>query len=58
MMMKVNKDFSFESKTFKDQTNQKVQDWEQLMWTYQQALPFAEPGEKWVLMKKNLNFRE
>lgn len=46
MMMKVNKDFSFESKTFKDQTNQKVQDWEQLMWTYQQALPFAEPGEK------------
>ncbi|MCH5721182.1 hypothetical protein [Niabella hibiscisoli] len=22
------------------------------MWKYQQALPFARPGEKWVLMKK------
>jgi L-rhamnose mutarotase len=29
-----------------------VQEWERLMWTYQQSLPFAEPGEKWVLAEK------
>jgi len=23
-----------------------------LMWKYQQALPSAKPGEKWVLMEK------
>jgi L-rhamnose mutarotase len=29
-----------------------VMQWEKLMWEYQQALPTAKPGEKWVLMKK------
>jgi len=29
-----------------------VQEWEKLMWKYQQALPKAKPGEKWVLMNK------
>lgn len=58
MIMSVNKEFSFESKAAADQQNQKVQEWEKLMWAYQQALPFAKPGEKWVLMKKIFNFRE
>jgi L-rhamnose mutarotase len=26
--------------------------WEKLMWEYQEALPTARPGEKWVLMNK------
>jgi hypothetical protein len=30
----------------------KVQEWEQLMWTYQQAVPGAKKGEKWVLMDR------
>ena len=35
-----------------DANNKKVQEWEALMWKYQQALPHAKPGEKWMVMKK------
>ena len=52
MIMEVNDDFSFEKKQRADESNDKVQRWEQLMWKYQQALPNAKPGEKWVLMDK------
>jgi L-rhamnose mutarotase len=44
--------FSLESKAKLDAENPKVQEWETLMWTYQQPLPFAKPNEKWVLMTK------
>ena len=50
MIMEVNEDFSFERKNQADLANPKVQEWETLMWTYQQALPQAKPGEKWILM--------
>ena len=52
MIMEVNDTFSFETKSKADVTNPKVQEWETLMWKYQQALPFAKPGEKWVVMDK------
>ncbi len=52
MNMEVNEDFSFEAKNKADASNPKVQEWENLMWEYQQALPFAQPGEKWVLMEQ------
>ncbi|WP_293785272.1 L-rhamnose mutarotase [uncultured Pedobacter sp.] len=52
MIMETEDDFSFENKAIMDASNPKVQEWETLMWNYQQALPFAKPGEKWVLMKK------
>lgn len=52
MIMEVNTDFSFEAKAKADSGNEKVQEWEQLMWTFQQPLPCAKPGEKWVLMDK------
>jgi L-rhamnose mutarotase len=52
MIMEVNAGFSFEKKAAADAGNQKVQDWEKLMWKFQQPLPFAKPGEKWVLMDK------
>jgi L-rhamnose mutarotase len=45
-------DFSFEKKALMDASNEKVQVWENLMWRYQQALPMAKEGEKWVLMKQ------
>ena len=35
-----------------DETNEKVQEWEQLMWKYQQAIPGGKPGEKWRLMER------
>ncbi|HVI45964.1 MAG TPA: L-rhamnose mutarotase [Chitinophaga sp.] len=52
MIMEVNDTFSFERKGAMDATNPKVQEWEQLMWKYQQALPVAKPGEKWIIMDK------
>ena len=51
MIMDTNDDFTFENKNKLDAANDKVQQWEQLMWNYQQALPAAKPGEKWMLMK-------
>nr|WP_121270482.1 L-rhamnose mutarotase [Pedobacter schmidteae] len=52
MIMEVNQLFSFEKKGAMDATNEKVQEWEQLMWKYQQAIPGAKPGEKWIMMNK------
>jgi len=50
MIMEVNESFSFEEKGKADLANPKVQEWETLMWKFQQALPGAKPGEKWILM--------
>ncbi len=52
MMMETDESFSFEGKAAMDAANEKVQAWEQLMWKFQQPLPFAKPGEKWVMMEK------
>lgn len=52
MIMIVNESFSFEKKSAMDAANPKVQEWETLMWKYQQALPMAKAGEKWLLMEK------
>ena len=52
MVMETNDDFSFERKGAMDAANKKVQEWEELMWKYQQTLPGSKPGEKWRLMKK------
>ncbi len=52
MIMTVNDGFSFEKKSAMDAANPKVQEWETLMWKYQQALPTAKEGEKWLLMEK------
>jgi L-rhamnose mutarotase len=51
MIMEVNDAFSFEAKAAADAANEKVQQWESLMWKYQLALPLARPGEKWILME-------
>ena len=52
MIMETNDDFSFERKGEMDAGNPKVQEWEQLMWKFQQPLPWAKEGEKWILMDK------
>lgn len=52
MIMETTDDFSFERKAEMDAANAKVEEWEQLMWKYQQALPGAAQGEKWVFMNK------
>ena len=50
MLMETDESFSFDDKAAADVANPKVQEWEELMWRYQQALPMAKPGEKWLLM--------
>lgn len=52
MILEVNDSFSLEQKAAMDAANPVVQEWEALMWKYQQALPGAKPGEKWQLMDR------
>ncbi|MFZ1142294.1 MAG: L-rhamnose mutarotase [Candidatus Sulfotelmatobacter sp.] len=52
MIMEVNESFSFEAKTKADQLDPRVQEWENLMGTFQESLSQARPGEKWLLMER------
>ncbi len=52
MIMETKNDFRFEDKAKADAANEKVQEWEKLMWKYQQALPHSKKDEKWRLMDK------
>jgi len=58
MLMETDDTFSFEQKATMDAANDKVQDWEQFVWKFQQPLPWAKPGEKWVLMNKIFDLNE
>ena len=58
MIIEANEDFSFEKKATMDARNTKVQEWEDLMWKFQQALPWAKTGEKWILMDKIFSLQE
>lgn len=50
MIMETSEDYAAEKKATMDISNHKVQEWEQLMWKFQQPLPWAKEGEKWVVM--------
>ncbi len=50
MIMETEDNFSFKNKAERDAADPNVQIWEQLMWQFQQPLPWAKSGEKWVLM--------
>jgi len=52
MILEAGPTFSFAQKAMQDAANPAVQRWEALMWAYQEALPTAKPGEKWVVMKQ------
>jgi L-rhamnose mutarotase len=58
MIMEVNNDFSFDKKNEADKQNEKVQQWEELMWKYQQPLPGSAAGEKWKLMDKIFELKD
>jgi len=58
MILEVNDSFSFEKKTTMDSENPKVQEWEDLMWKYQQKLPWGKEREKWILMNKIYQLKE
>ena len=58
MIMEVNENFSFERKAEMDRNNETVQQWEKLMWKYQQPLAEAAEGEKWVMLNKIFDLQE
>ena len=58
MIMEVNEAFSFERKNEMDKNDNKVQEWEELMWRYQQPLEEAVKGEKCMLLNKIFDLNE
>ena len=50
--MLVGENFDPEAKAEADRSNQEVQDWERLMDRFQQALPWAPDGTKWVPLER------
>ncbi len=52
MIIEAKDEFTFEKKAAMDAGNEKVLEWESLMWKFQLALPWAAPGQKWMLMEK------
>ena len=52
MILETVDDFTFEEKAKMDAGNPIIQKWENLMWKYQQPIPWAKSGEKWVLMDR------
>jgi L-rhamnose mutarotase len=52
MIMETDESFDFDRKAEMDSANPKVQQWEDLMWRFQQPLPWAKEGEKWILMQQ------
>lgn len=58
MIMETDDDFSFEDKAALDASNEKVQEWERRMWKYQQALPHASDGQKWLPMERIFSLRQ
>lgn len=52
MIMEVDESYTPEQKKMMDAANPKVQEWEKLMWQFQQAPPGAKNGEKWLPMEQ------
>ncbi len=52
MVIDTEDSFSFEAKGVSDANNERVQQWETLMCKYQQRLPMAKQGEKWMVMEE------
>jgi L-rhamnose mutarotase len=50
MIIETDDTFSFARKADMDGANREVKEWEQFVWKFQQSLPWAKEGEKWVVM--------
>lgn len=48
MLLEAAEAFSLEKKARADAANAEVCAWEELMWNFQQRLPWAREGEKWI----------
>ena len=52
MITEVDETFDQVKKAKLDAANPIVQKWENLMWKYQQELPWAKDGEKWMELEQ------
>lgn len=52
MIMEVPADFDYENKMAQLATANRQQEWEELMWKYQQKLPWIDDNTKWVGMER------
>jgi L-rhamnose mutarotase len=52
MIIEAEDDFELNKKAKMDKENRMVQEWEELMWKYQQSLPWANPDEKWLVTER------
>jgi L-rhamnose mutarotase len=52
MILLASNAFSFDALERLNASNAEIQAWETLMWTFQKALPWAKPGQKWVTMER------
>jgi L-rhamnose mutarotase len=52
LVLEVPADFDPDAKAAADAANERVVAWEAMMSKYQKPLPWARPGEKWVLMRR------
>ncbi len=58
MILTPGPDFDPAAKAVADAASEEVQKWETLMWEFQQALPFAAPGQKWLPMERIYSLAE
>ena len=58
MILTPGADFDPVAKAAADAASEAVQNWETLMWDFQQALPFAAPGQKWLPMERIYSLAE
>jgi L-rhamnose mutarotase len=58
MAMETGAGYDAASKASADAADERVQAWEALMGTFQQPLPWAAPGQKWVRMTRIFNLAE
>ena len=58
MIMDAADDFTLERKAAMDLANARVQEWETIMHGFQQELPQAKPGEKWLPMERVFSLAE
>ena len=58
MVIEASAEFSITKLAALETANPRARAWEDLMWRFQQPLPFANAGEKWVPMKRVFSLRE
>jgi L-rhamnose mutarotase len=58
MVIEASAEFSPAKLAALETANPRVRAWEELMWHFQQPLPFAKVGEKWAPMKRVFSLRD